>query len=265
VNASNTTALGRSNDPADPSQTGWNAKILAKARLLHQELLKLHGKIDTTFLEVGVRLKEIRDHGLYQPLKHPSFNAYVQSLEFSRSRAYALIGVVEDFYLSSRLDRSQMVAIGWEKLVLLRVVKDAVSFTKWALRAQEVGKRQLRQALVESGFIAPARNLNSEQESDMTEAPATELQIEPNAEPNAERSSESSHTPPQVHYLAIKKMTAVRWIPQDELEAAKKSGNYPLIVGVVGAAHSLNGAAQGLPRLALAGSLPTLEREETTL
>jgi hypothetical protein len=222
-----------------------------QARLLHEELLNLHQQISTTFLEVGVRLKKIRDRDLYQFLQHANFTAYVKSLEFSRSRAYALIGVVEDFYLSSRLDKPQMIAIGWEKLMLLRNVKDAVSFTKWVLRAQQMGKRQLRQALVDADLLQSQGHLIKAEST--TEIIANEANVV--EEKPCESAKES------MYYLAVKKMTAVKWLSKEEIEAAKASGNYPLIIGVSGYAHDEQGGAQGLPKISAQSALPLLKHE----
>ena len=224
----------------------WLPKVLAHARAVHQELLDLNEKIDTTFLEVGVRLKEIRDRHLYQPLNATSFSAYVKTLKFSRSRAYALVGVVEDFYLSSRLDKSRLLAIGWEKLSMLRTIKDDALMEVWLEKAQQLGKRQLRQALYQAALLPRPEEplVEEEEEPEVPPAPAA-----------PERTVEERPT----YYLAIKKLAAVKLMSPEEVKQASDTGKYPLILAVEGSVYAQQTNLLGLPTRALKEDIPVLD------
>lgn len=227
---------------------GWHPQFLEKAQCLHQELMNLNTKLDTAFLEMGLVLKEIRDRALYQPLNYNSFNAYLKDLDFSRSRAYALIGVVEDFYLTGQINQRELVSIGWEKLSLLRSIKEAESFSGWVDKAIELSKRQLRQALVGAGLLSS----NKKQAAKTQETVEAEPQMTVIPPEDADGDGE------KVYYLAVKKIQAVKLLSEEELEGAKESGVYPLIVGVVGSAYAKL-TALGLPSLPKKnGHLPTL-------
>lgn len=226
---------------------GWHPQFLEKAQCLHQELMNLNSKLDTAFLEMGLVLKEIRDRALYQPLNYNSFNAYLKDLDFSRSRAYALIGVVEDFYLTGQINQRQLVRIGWEKLSLLRSIKETDALSRWVDQAIELSKRQLRQALVDAGLLKPGKKQVA-----TPQAPPAEPQMTVIPPENAEADGD------KVYYLAVKKIQAVKLLSEEELESAKESGVYPLIVGVVGSAYAKL-TALGLPTLPKKnGHLPTL-------
>lgn len=219
-----------------------HAEAIAHARAVHHELIELSQRIDDTFLEVGVRLKEVRDADLYHVLEYPNFTAYVKNLEFSRSRAYALIGVVEDFYLSSRLDKGRLLALGWEKLALLRSAKGALTFEAWVEKATRWGKRQLRQALCEAGFLpaSKAKHDDPVEEAEQDEQPAPE----------------GGEEAVPLYYVAAKKLTALKLLKPEELAAAKASGVYPLIVAVVGTVYAKHGPAFGLPAVSLPNNKP---------
>ncbi len=231
-------------------QQGWHPQFLEKARCLHQELIHLNTKLDTTFLEMGMVLKEIRDRQLYQPLNYKNFNAYLKELDFSRSRAYALIGVVEDFYLTGQINQHELVSIGWEKLSLLRPIKETQSFSEWVEKAIDLSKRQLRQALINSGLLPSRTQVAKSKPIAETSQLDAQMTIIP---PQTDTQDEEP-----VYYLAVKKIQAVKVLSEEELEQAKASGVYPLIVGVVGSAYA-KFTSLGLPTLTKKnGHLPTL-------
>lgn len=231
-------------------QQGWHPQFLEKARCLHQELVQLNTKLDTAFLEMGLVLKEIRDRQLYQPLNYSSFNAYLKELDFSRSRAYALIGVVEDFYLSGQINQHELVSIGWEKLSLLRPIKETQTFHNWVEKAIELSKRQLRQSLVSAGLLTPkSKNTDDTTTPEVVDVKSHITIIPPDTNGNEKE---------PIYYLAVKKIQAVKILSEEELEQAKASGVYPLIVGVVGSAYAKL-TSLGLPALTQNNShLPTI-------
>ena len=214
-----------------------------RARRLHRQLLSLNRQIDQGFLEAGIYLKEIRDQGLYQMLHHDSFSSYLKKVKFSRSRAYALIGVTEDFYLSSRLDKNRLLILGWEKLSLLRLVKDHADFLFWLDKALNLGKRQLRQELRSAGELGSIQV-----------RPKPKPPIEIVAKPHAKGGPAVPEK--TVYYFAVKKLTAVKLLSPEQVKKAKITGVYPLIVGVIGAAHLAKGNPYGLPSLDMRSPLP---------
>jgi hypothetical protein len=114
-----------------------------------KDTIKLYKGLQTGFITLAKRLKEIRDKRLHEP-QWESFSEFCVDMgDFSASKASRLITIVEKF-LEAGVSEELVQDAGWGKLVVVfPVVTDAASAQHWAEQASLLTRTDLVREVAE--------------------------------------------------------------------------------------------------------------------
>lgn len=113
------------------------------------ETLKLKGGIEGSFIELGKRLRTIRDQKKFAPYWE-SFDGYLDDMRMSKGTASKLINIYERFVLQYQIPIPELAAIGWSPLSeILPVVQNKTDAVRWVKVAADNPLRELRDEIRE--------------------------------------------------------------------------------------------------------------------
>lgn len=109
------------------------------------DTIKLKETIEQSFLTLGERLKQIRDHGLYH-LAWESFDDFCLELDISKGTASRLIGIYEMFIIQFPQPVSRLTtAKGWSGLAeVLPLIKTKEDCEFWISEWENLGSSDFR-------------------------------------------------------------------------------------------------------------------------
>jgi hypothetical protein len=110
-----------------------------------EETISLKKTIESSFLEMGKRLRDIRDKRLYEP-QWTSFPEYLAEMKLSESQASKLINIYNKFVLEYQFTTEEILQTGgWAVLAeVLPVIRDKESATEWLEKAKNLTMQDLR-------------------------------------------------------------------------------------------------------------------------
>lgn len=110
-----------------------------------EKTVALKNNIEKGFLELGERLKSIRDERMYEP-QYDSFDDFIPELKMSHATVSKLINIYEKFVVQYRLSSTVLLeAGGWTVIAeLLPIVKSKADAKKWIEKARLLHRNDLR-------------------------------------------------------------------------------------------------------------------------
>jgi len=92
-----------------------------------EETLLLKKRIESYFLELGERLRKIRDEQLYIG-RYESFDEFLIDMDISKSTASQIISVFSFYSEKHKISSSKLAQVGYSKLYsLMKLTKDDAS------------------------------------------------------------------------------------------------------------------------------------------
>jgi hypothetical protein len=92
------------------------------AKNIDRSIDKAKYLITSSFLSLGILLREVRDNKYYKDLGYSSFTSYLLDKEFSRVSAYKFIAIYEIYRERFGVPEERLQQIGLEKLYLMKDV-----------------------------------------------------------------------------------------------------------------------------------------------
>lgn len=114
-----------------------------------KEALKLKNTIEYSFIELGKRLRIIRDERKFEP-EWEAFDDYLIEMRLTKGTASKLINIYERFVLEYKFPVAQLAEVGWSQLSeVLPVVKSKKDAEHWVHMAAQHPLRELRDEIKE--------------------------------------------------------------------------------------------------------------------
>lgn len=117
---------------------------------IHAKIIELKKDIENSFLKIGAMLKLVRDEKLYLECGCVTFEEYIAQPELSLSRGtvYAIINVLETFFVSGQPDKD-LIEIGYTKLNRISQFKNDEDFDEWVYKAKTLSLSDLGEEIRE--------------------------------------------------------------------------------------------------------------------
>lgn len=114
-----------------------------------KDTMKLKTSIEVSFLELGKRLRVIRDERKFEP-EWEAFDDYLMEMRITKGTASKLINIYERFVLEYKIPVPRLAAVGWSPLSeILPVVRTKKDAEHWIHVASENPLRELRDEIRE--------------------------------------------------------------------------------------------------------------------
>ncbi len=119
---------------------------------LDKNIHEFKQRVNNYFIEIGKKLKKMRDEKLYTELGYETFESYIAqpSLGFHRRSVYAFIGIIEDYVESEIFNPLNIAEIDWSKLDRVRQFKETKEFPEWVEKARTLSLSDLNQEVKEA-------------------------------------------------------------------------------------------------------------------
>jgi len=121
----------------------------------HKCILEWRRIGETSFLELGKELYEMRETRGWEKLGHVTFNAYLadpDGVNMKKSAAYAMIGNYKRYKLELNCPTVGLLTAGWGKLDVVRPHVTEENVEEWVRKAGVLSRSSLSLAMEEAGM-----------------------------------------------------------------------------------------------------------------